>query len=200
MTIPNSVTTIGDYAFRSCSALKNIVIPKSVISIGYCAFACCFNLTSITIPNSVISIGGQAFALIDLTTVVSHMDNPCNLTSSTFSKNTFNNATLYVPIGTINKYKATDGWNNFLFIEEGGPNAIVLPNDIEMMILSNDGEVQIKGVTSGMTINIFDTAGRMVGSAKVSTETTKIKTSLHYGDIFVVKIGDKAIKMLMKQH
>ncbi len=43
------------------------------------------------------------------------------MTSSrrTFTQNTFNNATLYVPKGTIEKYKATDGWKGFSFIEEG---------------------------------------------------------------------------------
>ena len=38
--------------------------------------------------------------------------------NGTFSLNTFNNATLYVPVGTINKYKTTEGWKDFLFIEE----------------------------------------------------------------------------------
>ena len=52
------------------------------------------------------------------------IENPFTITGKTsnyrtFTQNTFNNATLYVPKGTIEKYKATDGWKDFLFIEEG---------------------------------------------------------------------------------
>jgi hypothetical protein len=57
------------------------------------------------------------------------IENPFTITgktsdSSTFSQNTFNNATLYVPKGTIDKYKATDGWKDFANIKEGNPTAI----------------------------------------------------------------------------
>ena len=61
VTIPNSVTSIGDYAFSGCSSLTSITIPNSVTSIGYGAFSDCSSLTSITIPNSVTSIGNSAF-------------------------------------------------------------------------------------------------------------------------------------------
>ncbi|MDE7439781.1 MAG: leucine-rich repeat domain-containing protein [Clostridia bacterium] len=61
ITIPNSVTTIGDYAFSGCSSLTSITIPNSVTSIGSWAFALCTNLTNITIPNSVTIIGSSAF-------------------------------------------------------------------------------------------------------------------------------------------
>ena len=61
ITIPNSVTSIGDYAFNGCS-LKSISIPNSVTNIGREAFSDCWSLTSITIPNSVTSIGNGAFA------------------------------------------------------------------------------------------------------------------------------------------
>ena len=59
--IPNSVTSIGNYAFYGCTGLTSVTIPNSVTSIGEDAFGWCENLTSVTIPNSVTEIGGSAF-------------------------------------------------------------------------------------------------------------------------------------------
>ena len=70
VSIENSVTSIGNYAFSYCSNLTSIEIPNSVTSIGEYAFWACFNLTNVTIPNSVTSIGNDAFdgcALTSLT-------------------------------------------------------------------------------------------------------------------------------------
>ena len=53
VTIPNSVTTIGESAFEGCERLKNIDIPNSVTTIGAWAFDGCSSLTDITIPNKV---------------------------------------------------------------------------------------------------------------------------------------------------
>ena len=60
--IPDSVTSIGDYAFSRCSSLSNIVISNSVTNIGKCAFYLCRSLSNIVVPNSVISIGDCAFS------------------------------------------------------------------------------------------------------------------------------------------
>jgi len=59
--IPNSVTSIDNYAFSGCSGLKSIIIPNSVTSIGDSAFDGCSGLKNLTIPNSVTSIGKSAF-------------------------------------------------------------------------------------------------------------------------------------------
>lgn len=59
--VPNSVTTIGVSAFGACCKLESINIPNTVTSIGTYTFSGCSNLTSITIPNTVTSIGNNAF-------------------------------------------------------------------------------------------------------------------------------------------
>ncbi len=60
--IPESVTSIGDYAFSGCSNLIEIKIPEGVTSIDYSAFLGCSSLAEITIPESVTSIDGSAFS------------------------------------------------------------------------------------------------------------------------------------------
>lgn len=59
--IPNSVTIIGENAFRDCNGLTSVIIPDGVISIGNHAFFSCEGLTSITIGNCVKSIEKDAF-------------------------------------------------------------------------------------------------------------------------------------------
>ena len=61
VTIGNSVTSIGESAFWDCSGLTSVTIPNSVTKIGDHAFYGCTGLTSVTIPNSVTTIGNWAF-------------------------------------------------------------------------------------------------------------------------------------------
>jgi hypothetical protein len=70
-TIPNSVTSIREYAFFYCDALTFVTISDKVTSIGYAAFLSCTSLTSIIIPDSVTSIGGYAFySCTSLTSII----------------------------------------------------------------------------------------------------------------------------------
>ncbi|MBP3605845.1 MAG: leucine-rich repeat protein [Clostridia bacterium] len=61
LIIPDSITTIREYAFYECKSLTKVTIPNSVTSIEPYAFNWCTNLTSVTIGNGVTSIGSDAF-------------------------------------------------------------------------------------------------------------------------------------------
>jgi len=138
--IPDGVTSINDYAFYYCVGLTSVSIPNSVTSIGTCAFAGCNSLNSITIPPNVISIGNGAFH-VPLNTVVSLIEEPFKIHTLTpniiyynlseedegvFSISNYYDATLYVPKGTIDKYKATEGWKDFAHIEENNGETGIL--------------------------------------------------------------------------
>ncbi len=51
ITLPDSITTIGDYAFWSCTSLTSITLPDSVTTIGVGAFAKCPTTLTLTIPR-----------------------------------------------------------------------------------------------------------------------------------------------------
>ena len=82
--IPNSVTSIGDYAFSGCSSLTSITIPNSVTNIGGAAFARCDALASVTIGNGVTSIGAAAFSYCSSLTSIAIPNSVTSIGSEAF--------------------------------------------------------------------------------------------------------------------
>ena len=199
MTIPNNLKTISDYSFYGCSRLSSIVIPNSVTFIGEWAFGNCNNMNSLTIGESVKTIGNHAFYGTEFSKISSYIDNPFKIDSSynVFSLNTLLNAILYVPKGTVDKYKSTEGWKNFVNIEEGNYSGVDKVKANSTYIQGNDGVLTIIGADEGTPINVFDTTGKIVGSSTATFEPCNISTSLRSGEIGFVKIGKKTIKIIM---
>ncbi|MCI6829117.1 MAG: leucine-rich repeat domain-containing protein [Prevotella sp.] len=106
------VTSIGDYVFTD-SPITSVTIPNSVTSINHYAFGSCSALTSVTIGSSVTEIGIGAFEYCTaLTNVICEAVNPPALGNEAFS-DIPEEATLYVPEGSVAAYSADEGWNLF---------------------------------------------------------------------------------------
>ncbi len=128
VTIPNSVTSIGHYAFWYCSSLTSVTIGSSVTSIGNGAFGYCDNLTSI-VSNAVVppAIGGsEAFPY----------PNICSVT---------------VPCGSLGAYTAPVCYWSVFF-----PNRITEEGDVfDVSVAANDdsfGSVSVESQSCSVKV------------------------------------------------
>ena len=112
--IPDSVTTIDQYAFWQCYGLESVVMPSSLRTIGDRAFAYCSSLTSIVIPDSVTSIGDYAFGYCySLKRIVVLPKTPCPINTNVFIS-VGSNVKFYFYSSTIEVYKTATNWNAYI--------------------------------------------------------------------------------------
>ncbi|MBR4388581.1 MAG: leucine-rich repeat domain-containing protein [Prevotella sp.] len=147
VSFPSTLKSIGGDAFENCSNITNINIPEGVTTIGDCAFSYMLALESVTIPSSVVSIGEWAFSdNIKLKEVISYITEPFSIDSNTFiSQETqcIEVDALYVPLGCVNAYRNTAGWNQFPYIYEIGTNG----QDGIWKFITNGSNATITGCT-----------------------------------------------------
>lgn len=141
VAIPEGITEIGEYTFYYCSSLNSVLIPPSVISIWDGAFSECSSLTVVAIPEGVTTIGAWAFygcRSLTLATISSSVSEigfyafeDCSSLTSLYSYAVtppvcayyiiddlgYTNCTLYVPEESLDAYKETEYWREFLNIE-----------------------------------------------------------------------------------
>ncbi len=176
--IPNSVTSIGNYAFYGCSGLASVKIPNSVMSIGNYAFCSCSGLNSVVVPNSVTTIGNYAFCSCSnlsyvtigervnriekfafcstqkLKSIKLLCSTPPTLSDYPFPTFESYTATLEVPIGSKDSYQNAEIWKKFMNIEEFDPTgvqSITLDKDIKASVYDLNGR-RLTAPTKGINI------------------------------------------------
>ena len=120
ITIPGNVEILSSHVFRDCIGLTEVTLAKGLKTIGSFAFSGCKALSKINLPSSINLIGSGAFNGCNaLSEIHSAIKEPFRINSDVFENIAYNNATLYVPTGTMEKYKQTWYWNQFkTMIEE----------------------------------------------------------------------------------
>lgn len=113
VNIPNSLTSIEYATFKECSAITSIEIPNSVTRIDDLAFKDCSALTSVTIGSSVANIGKSAFEYcFNIREIYSWNTFPpkCTAGNSPFKNINAKHVKVFVPEGTSDAYRYSEGW------------------------------------------------------------------------------------------
>ena len=211
-TILNSVINIGDDAFGATAWYYNqpdgvvyiektlykykgtmpddtsIEIKEGILNIGVSAFTDCYGLKNITIPNSVTSIGEYAFiGCYDLQNVYLLGEIPVAINDDTFRNY---DATLYVPQGSLEAYKAADVWKKFKNIVEFDPTSIADVTDDTPAFEVTAGGIQLTAA-EGKAVAVYTAAGALV--EKIAAYAGEV-IALDNG-IYIVRVGNKAVKV-----
>lgn len=162
VVIPNSVTTIGEWAFASCGKLKKVCLSDNLKYIDKYAFSMCSRLDSISFPASVQDIGDNSFSSCKrLLKIEAHMSNPQTINDNVFEQTVYNNAELIVPLGSLANYKSASGWQKFVNIGECDYTGIVSPIIAGLRIYSSNGVLYIESVTGG-NCGIYAVSGQLM--------------------------------------
>ncbi|MBR1593394.1 MAG: leucine-rich repeat domain-containing protein [Alloprevotella sp.] len=128
LVIPEGVESIGRMQFIQCQNIQSLTLPSTMKSVRQFAFGLCNNLRKLYINDGLEQMEFYAFAYSPLKEIHTAMTQPFSFVSnageqayaSLYNIDPFGSytATLYVPVGTVETYKNTDGWNAFPLILE----------------------------------------------------------------------------------
>jgi len=208
--VPNSVESIGRYAFEECISLISVTLPKSLISIGYASFEGS-GLTTVTIPASVKTISSWAFTKCpnlkkiifegEIKTIGSYVFadwgyvpraydlevkcNPFPISSSFSSDFDLEKSTLTVPEGTKTLFESTPVWQDFKVIIENTSTAIpAIQPEITIFVSSNT--LYLNSPVSE-TISIYSITGNLLYSTIKSAGEKQITLENIHNNMGIIK-------------
>ena len=174
------------------TGLETFVVPPHVQTIAYEVFAECPRLHKVTLPASVTELSWGLFDNSPLDTLVLECTVPPTLGESrgrtTFSEYT---ATLIVPCGSADAYRADTLWGRFANIVEectgiedveSGECGVVI-DGLNIRVDNRDGE----------TVGLYDMMGRQLASSHLATFTFHLPAS----GVYLVKVGDRPAKKVV---
>ena len=181
----NKLSSIGNYAFRSCNNLQEVLLPYSVESIGRSAFASCSSLKYIKIPSMAREIGDEAFGGCDnIENIYTYTVEPTAINQNTFS--CFLQATLNVPKTSALLYKYDTQWSQFVRVRE-------FEEPYDAFYLNGDFELTENGgrLVGEPDADMYETSGFIVqGNAKQELKAVELVHNGTDGPSIIGASGD----------
>lgn len=189
---PSSLNSVGEYAFYDCFYLESISTGEGLKQIDKNAFQNCLSLESVTFGKNVANIASYAFLNCPkIKTIYSYSETPPVL-GATFETDTYTDATLYVPTGTLALYQKAIGWKNFWNIKDSLMSAIdIVSEDVPSCIIINGKtyNLQIYNALRNESMQIYSVDGVLLYNGFYD------KVTLDYKGIVLIRIGGKAFKL-----
>ena len=167
LSLPDGLTTIGNYAFDSCANLAYLTIPASMVSIGNYAFSHCTGLTGIR----------------------SYATYPPAITEGTFY-DVDKSIIVYVPEDGLNDYKAHPMWGEFFNMRPFKAESNAVPNikqQKSIFVMGNEVHINRMDMTEA---HVFDLQGRLI------LRTTETCFTLPQG-LFLIQAGSEVMKVAL---
>ena len=200
VVITDKETEISPNEFYGCTNLQNFSIGDGVTSFGDWAFSGCSSLKSLLFGTQLKTIGKEVFSdCTAVTKIYSKAATPPTCGVQALDDINKWNCTLYVPKGSLASYQAADQWKEFFFMEEGAETSGVtgiLASDVH--VIADNGEILVSGIDDGTDVVVYSVSGHMVGASKAKANQASVFTNIHKGEIVIVKIGDKSVKVVMQ--
>lgn len=196
VTFPQ-ITELNAYVLADCLGLTQVTLPTSLTKMGDMVFRGCANLKSIALPKSVTLIGSNMFkGCTSLENVYCLSTTPASCGNNTFESTTYEKAILYVQNGSYNAYAKADTWKEFKNIRElNMADGLTFQTSDAAAAYSVGNSIIV--VNSGKNpIAIYTLDGKLAKQLNATDNRTVIP--MMQSGIYLVKVAGHTTKVIVK--
>lgn len=188
--VTTGVTIVENNTYTS-SALLEAIVPEGITTINTYCFNNATAITKVELPTTLVTMGSYNFKYdTNISEVYSKNPTPPVTAGSNFESTVYKNATLYVPVGSLDLYKEATDWKSFSNIVEMTYSGVTDATTTEVKIAVNERQLEVKGADADTAVAIYSANGKLVYSG-----TDKL-INLPERGIYIVKVGsDKPVKV-----
>ena len=213
VTLPSSLSSIGNGAFYYCEALPTASLPAGISTLSDFAFAGCSSLASITfmeeglkdigrysfyhntavdsvvIPTTVAYIGDHAFdGCSNADSFLSLRDMPAELGELVFANMEVEDKTLFVKEESVAIYSSTPQWQDFGVINKPSAEENITAPEENIKTSFVQYTLHVSATKTIDEIRLYDTAGLLLKQLTPHDTTVAINTRSFPGNIYILYV------------